>query len=60
MKFALLILAILPMAFAANVPEKRLLESLLGGYDSKFTFTSGAAYATLTPKGLFWKTTSCT
>jgi len=35
MKFALLILAILPMAFAANVPEKRLLESLLGGYDSK-------------------------
>ena len=50
MKFALLILAILPMAFAANVPEKRLLESLLGGYDSKFTFTREVVYVTVTPK----------
>jgi len=40
MKFALLILAILPMAFAANVPEKRLLESLLGGLDGRYTVIS--------------------
>ena len=35
MKFALLILAVLPLVFTAHVPEKKFLESLLGGYDGK-------------------------
>lgn len=33
MKFALVFLAVLPFVFA-KAPEKRVLESLLSGYDS--------------------------
>merc|ERR1711894_320191 len=33
MKFAVVLLVLLPLAFSAVVDEKRFIESLLGGYD---------------------------
>jgi hypothetical protein len=35
MKIAILLLAVLPFALSAKIDDKRFIESLLGGYDSK-------------------------
>ena len=35
MKFAVVLLVLLPLALGASIDEKRFIEQLLGGYDGK-------------------------
>ena len=44
MKVAILLLAVLPFVLSAKIDDKRFIESLLGGYDSKNIYQ----YLTLT------------